>query len=225
MAVTKRTRFEVLRRDSFRCYYCGTRGKETGEGLQIDHVVPKALGGGDEPTNLVSACRDCNYGKSSMPSDAEIVAAVEVETAKARAAQAVAREALLGDLEKQAQYVNHVWERWDEAFDPRWRDNTDVEPLAHSWFKRRVPMQVVIEALRIAANSNVPHRSKMRYAGGVVNNMMQGIETRALAIVSGEDEVYNAGYDSGFHDGQIFARAYARDIVAEHIDRGLLSHA
>ena len=225
MPVSKRTRFEVLRRDGFRCYYCGTRGPETGQGLQIDHVVPVALGGSDQPTNLVSACRDCNYGKASTPADAELVAAVEVETEKARAAQALARAALVADLDREEQYVNHVWDLWDEAFDSKWRDNRDVDSLAHAWCKRGVPMQVVREALRIAAGSSVPHASRMRYAGGVVNNMMQGIETRALAIVSGEDEVYTAGYDSGFHDGQIFADSHARDIVAEHIDRGLLSHA
>ena len=55
MAVSKRTRFEVLRRDDYTCRYC----RSTENPLTIDHVVPEALGGGNDPSNLVAACRDC----------------------------------------------------------------------------------------------------------------------------------------------------------------------
>lgn len=48
MALTKRTRFEVLRRDGHRCRYCGDTA-EAGATLTVDHVVPVALGGTDEP--------------------------------------------------------------------------------------------------------------------------------------------------------------------------------
>lgn len=39
MAVTKRTRFEVLRRDNYTCRYCHA----TDNPLTVDHVVPRAL--------------------------------------------------------------------------------------------------------------------------------------------------------------------------------------
>jgi len=59
MAISKRTRFEVLRRDGFRCYYCGTRGNETtGGGLTIDHVVAVALGGTEGYAGGVAEDRD-----------------------------------------------------------------------------------------------------------------------------------------------------------------------
>jgi 5-methylcytosine-specific restriction endonuclease McrA len=51
MAITKRLRFEILRRDDFACRYCG--GKAPDIELTVDHVTPKALGGTDEPTNNV----------------------------------------------------------------------------------------------------------------------------------------------------------------------------
>src|SRR5690606_40826449 len=50
--------------------------------LTIDHVLPVALGGSDDPSNLVAACRDCNAGKSSAAPDAETVAEVEVDSAR-----------------------------------------------------------------------------------------------------------------------------------------------
>lgn len=71
MAVTKRLRFEILRRDGFRCRYCGLTATETA--LRVDHVIPEALGGTDDPRNLVTACDPCNSGKSSIAVDSPIV--------------------------------------------------------------------------------------------------------------------------------------------------------
>lgn len=53
------TRKNILRRDSFRCAYCG-RGDIM---LTVDHIVPKAKGGLDTWENLVCACTNCNNKK------------------------------------------------------------------------------------------------------------------------------------------------------------------
>lgn len=74
MPVSARLRFEILRRDGFRCHYCGATPGE--RELHVDHVIPEALGGTDEPGNLVTACVPCNLGKASVPPDAPTVAAV-----------------------------------------------------------------------------------------------------------------------------------------------------
>jgi hypothetical protein len=55
------TRWTILERDGFRCRYCG-RGAPDVE-LAIDHVVSVVDGGGDEESNLVAACVECNGGK------------------------------------------------------------------------------------------------------------------------------------------------------------------
>lgn len=55
----------ILERDGYRCVYCGRTSQETP--LEIDHVEAKARGGSDQSTNLVTACRDCNAGKSDEP--------------------------------------------------------------------------------------------------------------------------------------------------------------
>ncbi len=57
-------RFAVLRRDGFRCAYCG-RGESDGAKLHLDHIVPVARGGKTEIGNLVTACAECNIGKSA----------------------------------------------------------------------------------------------------------------------------------------------------------------
>ncbi|MCV7359182.1 HNH endonuclease [Mycolicibacterium fluoranthenivorans] len=65
MAVSKRLRYEILTRDGEACRKCGRRAPEVE--LQIDHIIPVALGGSDDPSNLQTLCRDCNAGKASMP--------------------------------------------------------------------------------------------------------------------------------------------------------------
>jgi 5-methylcytosine-specific restriction endonuclease McrA len=64
-AVSKRTRFEVFKRDSFTCQYCG--GTPPKVLLHIDHIVAVANGGKNDESNLITSCADCNLGKSSVP--------------------------------------------------------------------------------------------------------------------------------------------------------------
>jgi hypothetical protein len=56
-------RFDVFRRDNFTCVYCGASSPDVV--LECDHKVPVAKGGKDDQENLVTACFDCNRGKSA----------------------------------------------------------------------------------------------------------------------------------------------------------------
>jgi hypothetical protein len=111
MAVSRRLRFEILRRDGHRCRYCGATPDVTE--LHVDHVVPVSLGGLDDPTNLVAACRDCNRGKASIAPDAEIVADVNADALRWAAA-----------MEHAAELRRWDWAQMDEKiarFDREWR--------------------------------------------------------------------------------------------------------
>lgn len=52
----------ILKRDGYTCLYCG---RNSGERMTIDHVVPRFLGGKTIWENVVSACRACNTRKGS----------------------------------------------------------------------------------------------------------------------------------------------------------------
>ena len=54
-----------MRRDNFRCQYCGTKAHN----LTLDHVIPKSRGGSDSWENLVAACVKCNNKKSNRTPD------------------------------------------------------------------------------------------------------------------------------------------------------------
>lgn len=57
-------RFDVLRRDKYKCRICGRSAKD-GVSLEVDHIIPRSFGGGDEPGNLQTTCFDCNRGRSN----------------------------------------------------------------------------------------------------------------------------------------------------------------
>lgn len=58
-------RYEVLRRDRFRCSLCGTSpASQLGCELHVDHVVPFSRGGKTVAANLRTLCADCNLGKA-----------------------------------------------------------------------------------------------------------------------------------------------------------------
>ncbi len=60
--ISKKTRFEVFKRDSFTCQYCGKAAPDVV--LHVDHINPVSKGGDNEIINLVTACQGCNLGKS-----------------------------------------------------------------------------------------------------------------------------------------------------------------
>lgn len=60
-SMSLRLRFAILKRDEFTCQYCGHSAPDVK--LQVDHVIPVAHGGTNDPDNLTTACEMCNRGK------------------------------------------------------------------------------------------------------------------------------------------------------------------
>ena len=61
-------RFEILKRDSFTCQYCGKKAPETH--LHIDHIeprkgIPNNLAD-NSFENLITSCVECNLGKADV---------------------------------------------------------------------------------------------------------------------------------------------------------------
>jgi 5-methylcytosine-specific restriction endonuclease McrA len=55
-------RFDILKRDGFTCQYCGRKAPEVE--LEVDHVAARKNGGETSMDNCITACRQCNRGKS-----------------------------------------------------------------------------------------------------------------------------------------------------------------
>jgi hypothetical protein len=71
--LSKKVRFEVFKRDSFTCQYCGLSAPDVI--LHTDHIDPVANGGENEITNLITSCIDCNLGKGPRTLDDDSIIA------------------------------------------------------------------------------------------------------------------------------------------------------
>lgn len=123
-----RRRYEILRRDGFRCRYCGHTADD-GVKLHVDHVVPTALGGTDDPGNLVAACADCNRGKASTSAEDPIIADVQEDALRwAEAIKAAAHEQT-----SQVELELFAIEEFDAAWS-EWKVNgTELVWRARDW--------------------------------------------------------------------------------------------
>ena len=235
MAITKRVRFEVLRRDGYQCQYCGLRAPDTAEGLTIDHVIPVALGGLDDPSNLVAACRDCNAGKTSIQPDSPLVSAVASRSLEWAMAAANRNAQIEADI--------RAMEAYEEEFESSWGGWTYTKgikemkvPLPNDWratLKRwwgmSVPVALVTSAVTTAMTArNVDPADTFRYFCGVIWRTLDQYDSASAQAtnhgrVYGPDEVSElceADYIRGRKTGKILAAQliYKGDLLRHHID-------
>ena len=62
--MTPSLRYDVMKRDGFRCVLCGAEAKD-GIKLHVDHIIPVSKGGKTEISNLRTLCDRCNMGKGA----------------------------------------------------------------------------------------------------------------------------------------------------------------
>lgn len=65
--INERLRFKVLKRDNFKCVYCGkSPATDSNVELHVDHIIPWSKGGKTVIENLQTSCSKCNLGKSDL---------------------------------------------------------------------------------------------------------------------------------------------------------------
>lgn len=186
MAVSKRLRYEILRRDNHTCRYCGATAPDVP--LRIDHVTPVTLGGADTPDNLVTACQDCNSGKSSSSPDANHVANVSDDALRWATAMEQAAENLRQEQAPKTEYRDAFlaeWSRWHVG-----TDETKNVPLPNDWKQS-------VEAFRVAGipgwmwadivdrsmgNTKVANDAKFKYCAGIAWRRVDELHQEARRI-------------------------------------------
>lgn len=143
----KRLRFEIFKRDGFRCRYCGADPVKTV--LQIDHVIAVANGGTNEPDNLVTACRECNAGKSAVPLDTvKYATQADAETVREQTEQLrdfLALQKELADAQREA--AGLIAAQWEASIGPMTQGMFDRIPgLMREW-----SLEKLAEAMAITA--------------------------------------------------------------------------
>lgn len=185
MAVSKRLRYEILRRDNHTCRYCGAAAPDVH--LTVDHVLPVALGGSDDATNLVAACRDCNAGKTSSTPDSPLVADVSDKAILWARAMQMAME----QRQKTAEYKEGLW----YAFEDYWTTSYNVScELGDDWRSTVYKFNLaglsyaeIEEAVDIAYQAKIPARSVWKYFCGVCWRKIDELNKHAQYLIeSGE---------------------------------------
>jgi hypothetical protein len=120
MAITKKIRFEVFKRDGFTCQYCGNHPPEII--LEVDHIHPVSKGGSDDINNLIASCFDCNRGKTN------------IELKKIPNSLSENKEIL---EEKEQQYLeyNKLLKKINKRMD---KEIDQVEGVFREWFPNRI---------------------------------------------------------------------------------------
>ena len=169
-------RFEVLRRDGFRCRYCGVTADD-GAKLHVDHVIPESLGGETHPRNLVASCVDCNIGKSSSSLDAEQVD--DIAAGNEEYAQAL-REAIDDAVREQrppeadfAEWLT-AWSRWKNPNGKHMPLPNGVEISIKAWLNRGFTISDLVDLIPLAMNRHkVNNEDVFRYYAGIVWNTLR----------------------------------------------------
>lgn len=188
MAVTKRARFEVLKRDAHTCQYCGEKAPDVT--LHIDHVIPVSLGGTDDPGNLVAACKDCNLGKASSSPDAEAVAAVQADAIRWAAALQEATYRAAARLEEPSALYEYFEDEWNYR-NPAFADlPSDLEwkPTIAKFYGMGLDVSAIDHAIDLAAGrDDIPRWARWKYFCGICWNKVRDLQDEARAILAEEE--------------------------------------
>lgn len=161
--LSKKIRFDIFKRDTFTCQYCGN--KPPSVVLEVDHIKPVASGGCNDIDNLITACFDCNRGKRAdslefTPETLEIKMRVQKE----KADQLKAYEKILSTKKGViTRKINKLDSLFNELTGSTWTESFKVSLKT---FIEKLPVTDIEEAIEIACSRlNDPDKATKYFCG------------------------------------------------------------
>jgi len=171
-ALSKKTRFEVFKRDRFQCMYCGAHPPAVL--LHVDHIKAVAEGGTNDFDNLVTSCEPCNLGKGARD-----LSAIPMGLAEKAQRIAESEEQLRG-------YHSVIEEKRNRIQSQAWQIMELVLPgersVPRDWFNsvrtfiEKIGYHEVLEAMEIALAKGYYDKKTFRYFCGVCWNKVRDVE-------------------------------------------------
>lgn len=220
-AISKKLRFEVFKRDSFTCQYCGNKAPDVI--LEIDHINPVSKGGKNSILNLITSCFDCNRGKSDRIISENTVLSKEMEqmsqiNEKREQLRMINqwREELLSIEDEQVNFINSYIEKRTNLLAYGSEINTIKKYLKKYGYKN------VLDAFELSIdkywegsrgrdedwllmlqktggilylNSQPEERKKLSYIKGIARNRFSNYKEHIAAIVLDRYLLYYKDYD------------------------------
>ena len=152
MGISKKIRFEIFKRDGFKCAYCGKAPPVVT--LELDHIEPKAKGG-KEPAQLQE--------------NLEILKEKELQLSEYRKFIAKIEKRLKGDFEEISGIYSEYYPGWE--FSDRFKN------VSLRRFLQLLPKHLVIESLLIAVSRWPNNKDKViPYFCDICWNKIKGTE-------------------------------------------------
>ena len=121
--ISKKLRFEIFKRDSFTCQYCGQKSPDVV--LHVDHINPVSKGGDNDILNLITSCQGCNLGKGAR----EMSDTTELDRQRRQ----------LEELNERRQQLEWMLKWRDEL---KGLDDAALEAACHAWARGASPYSV-----------------------------------------------------------------------------------
>lgn len=166
-SISKKTRFEIFKRDSFICQYCGEHPPKVI--LHIDHINPVKNGGDNSLDNLITSCQGCNQGKSAnLLENAPKSLSIKAKEIQEREAQ------ILG-------YSNVIQAKKDRIEGQAWVVGRELKEdyfksMPKSYFRtiktfiEKIGFEETLEAAEITSCKNLSNHNQFKYFCGVCWN-------------------------------------------------------
>lgn len=145
-AISKKVRFEVFKRDSFTCQYCGAQSPDVV--LHVDHINPVAGGGDNDILNLVTSCEPCNNGKGARTLDDNSILAKQ----KAQLDELNERREQLEMMVQWREALSNLDDQYADVFADKFREETNCtvndygRSKVRQWLKKN-PLSELLDAL------------------------------------------------------------------------------
>jgi hypothetical protein len=195
--IGKRLRFEIFKRDRFRCVYCGRTSPVVV--LHVDHFIPVAEGGDNDPANLFTSCSDCNLGKSDklIANALPQISPDEIDELSERVEQMRAYQHWRAEYDRRLDLeVGKIWSAWIDDFGGDVYDGADG--LTHYDFDGSHPTRKMLreyleelataEIISAVGKTSWRRRKGLEYGGilpyfyGTCRNMAQRAKEERLQI-------------------------------------------
>lgn len=156
--LSKSIRFEVFKRDKFTCQYCGRAAPDVV--LHVDHIQPVAKDGDNDILNLVTACRDCNAGKSdkTLSDDSAVQKRKQqlddLQERREQLDMMMEWHKLLIDLDSTA--TDNICGLWSELVSPY--SLTEIGKAGIGKLVRAYGLAEIFESMRISVNQYVERK-------------------------------------------------------------------
>lgn len=170
--ISKKTRFDVFKRDLFKCQYCGNTPPSII--LEVDHIIPVSKKGTNDIDNLTTSCFDCNRGKSNrelntLPQTTE----EKTKHIEEKEAQYLAYKKLLQKVKKRLNSEIELIENLYTDYFPGYEFNDRFKFGSLKNFIEQIGYNEVEDSLRKACSKIYDEQGAIKYFCGICWNKIR----------------------------------------------------